>query len=135
MGNFADNIRPYVDAELEAAARDPAQAFRHLERAHVLGQASTRQHVRVHWRMLCWAWQQRDAREFFGQSFRLAGARAHDPAHARVTTLGEEKRVNAFLRLQNPEIIARLRERFPGIGEHPDARAVFVKLRELRNRW
>ena len=29
-------------------------------------------------------------------------ARAHDPASARVTTLGEEKRVNAFLRLQNP---------------------------------
>ncbi len=41
---------------------------------------------------------------------RWPGARAHDPAHARVTTLGEEKRVNAFLRLQNPEIIARLRE-------------------------
>ena len=41
---------------------------------------------------------------------------------ARVTTLGEEKRVNAFLRLQNPEVIARLRERFPEIGEKPDAR-------------
>ncbi len=66
---------------------------------------------------------------------RWPSARAHDPAHARVTTLGEEKRVNAFLRLQNPEIIARLRERFPEIGEHPDARTVFVKLRELRNRW
>ena len=63
----------------------------------------------------------------------LATARAHDPAHARVTTLGEEKRVNAFLRLQNPEIIARLREKFPEIGEKPDARTVFVKLRELRN--
>ena len=44
----------------------------------------------------------------------LPMARAHEPADARVTTLGEEKRVNAFLRLQNPEIIARLRERFPG---------------------
>jgi hydroxyacylglutathione hydrolase len=65
----------------------------------------------------------------------LAGARAHDPAHARVTTLGEEKRVNAFFRLQNPEVIARLRDRFPEIGESPDARTVFVKLRELRNRW
>src|SRR5262249_14053396 len=65
----------------------------------------------------------------------LAGARAHDPAAARITTLGEEKRVNAFLRLQNPEIIARLRERFPDIGGQPDARTVFVKLRELRNKW
>jgi hydroxyacylglutathione hydrolase len=65
----------------------------------------------------------------------LATARAHDAAAARITTLGEEKRINAFLRLSNPEIIARLREKFPEIGEKPDARTVFVKLRELRNRW
>ncbi len=65
----------------------------------------------------------------------LESAKNHDPAKARVTTLGEEKRVNAFLRLQNPEVIARLRERFPEIGEKPDARTVFVKLRELRNAW
>lgn len=65
----------------------------------------------------------------------LAVAQDHDPAKARVTTLGEEKRVNAFLRLQNPEVIAQLRERFPDIGEKPDSRTVFVKLRELRNRW
>ena len=65
----------------------------------------------------------------------LANARAHEPATARITNLGEEKRVNAFLRLGNPQIIARLRERFPEIGERPDARTVFVKLRELRNSW
>jgi hydroxyacylglutathione hydrolase len=65
----------------------------------------------------------------------LESAKNHDPAAARVTTLGEEKRVNAFLRLQNPEIIARLREKFPEIGEKPDARTVFVRLRELRNSW
>jgi len=65
----------------------------------------------------------------------LEAAMAQKPEDARVTTLGEEKRVNAFLRLQNPGIIARLRERFPEIGEKPDARAVFVKLRELRNSW
>jgi hypothetical protein len=74
MGNFADNIRPYVDAEFAAAARDPEHGFGHLERAHVLGQASTREHVRVHWRMLTWALQRRDAREFFGQMLRLTGA-------------------------------------------------------------
>jgi hydroxyacylglutathione hydrolase len=62
-------------------------------------------------------------------------AKDQDPATARVTTLAEEKRVNAFLRLTNPELIARLRERFPEIGEKPDARTVFVKLRELRNSW
>jgi len=65
----------------------------------------------------------------------LAGARAHKPETARITTLGEEKRFNTFLRLANPEIIARLRDRFPEIGENPDARTVFVKLRELRNSW
>ena len=72
--SFADDIRPYVDAELRAARSDAANEFAHLERAHVLGQASTREHVRVHWRMLLWAWRHRDARELFGQVYRLAGA-------------------------------------------------------------
>jgi hydroxyacylglutathione hydrolase len=65
----------------------------------------------------------------------LESARTHDPAAARVTTLGEEKRINAFFRLQNPQVIARLREKFPDLPEHPDASTVFVRLRELRNRW
>jgi len=58
-----------------------------------------------------------------------------DPAAAVVTTLAEEKAINTFFRLQNPSVIARLREAFPDIGETPDARTVFVRLRELRNRW
>jgi len=57
------------------------------------------------------------------------------PESAFVTTLGEEKRINTFFRLQNPDIIARLREAFPEVGEHPDAKTVFLKLRELRNSW
>ena len=65
----------------------------------------------------------------------LARARKDEPQNAVVTTLAEEKRVNTFFRLQNPTVIARLREAFPDIGEHPDARTVFLKLRELRNRW
>ena len=65
----------------------------------------------------------------------LEEARQHDPAAAVVTTLGREKRINTFFRLQSPRVIARLRESFPDIGESPDARTVFVKLRELRNRW
>jgi hydroxyacylglutathione hydrolase len=52
-----------------------------------------------------------------------------------VTTLGLEKRINTFFRLQNPAVIARLREKFPDLPERPDARTVFVRLRELRNRW
>jgi hydroxyacylglutathione hydrolase len=65
----------------------------------------------------------------------LESARSHDPAAAVVTTLGEEKRINAFFRLQNPTVIARLRSVFPDLGERPDARSVFLRLRELRNRW
>lgn len=62
----------------------------------------------------------------------VKGRRAED---VPVTTLGEEKRVNTFFRLQNPVVIARLREAFPELGEQPDARTVFIRLRELRNRW
>jgi hydroxyacylglutathione hydrolase len=58
-----------------------------------------------------------------------------DPATARVTTLDEEKRINTFLRLQSPGVIAALRAAFPDLPEQPDAKTVFVKLRELRNRW
>ena len=52
-----------------------------------------------------------------------------------VTTLGEEKRINTFFRLQNPGVIARLRQSFPEIGEKPNPKTVFLKLRELRNKW
>ena len=65
----------------------------------------------------------------------LGEARHHDPAAAVVTTHAREKRINAFFRLQNPTVIARLREVFPDLGEAPDARTVFLRLRELRNRW
>jgi hydroxyacylglutathione hydrolase len=65
----------------------------------------------------------------------LASAKNAAPEHAHITTLAEEKRINTFFRLQHPEIVARLREAFPDIGEQPDAKTVFLKLRELRNSW
>jgi hypothetical protein len=74
VSSFADDIRPYVDAELRAADLDGPDAFRHLERAHVLGQSSTREHVRVHWRMFRWALRHGDSREALGQVPRLIGA-------------------------------------------------------------
>ena len=63
---------------------------------------------------------------------RVAG---HDPARSLITTLGEEKQVNTFFRLTSPSVIARLRESFPDLPEQPDAKTVFLKLRELRNKW
>ena len=76
MSRFGRRIRPFVEAELKAAARaaDAGQAFAHLERAHVLAQDSTLQHVRVHWRMLRWGLQHRRMREVVGQAWRLLGA-------------------------------------------------------------
>jgi hydroxyacylglutathione hydrolase len=52
-----------------------------------------------------------------------------------ITTIGEEKNFNAFFRLQNSNIIEKLRESFKDIGSQPSPETVFLKLRELRNHW
>lgn len=61
--------------------------------------------------------------------------RSQDPDDALVTTLGMEKEVNTFFRLQNPSVIAELREKFPELEGDLDPKTVFLKLRELRNSW
>jgi hydroxyacylglutathione hydrolase len=66
---------------------------------------------------------------------RLATVADHDPARAAVTTMADEKQFNTFLRLTSPSVIAALREAFPELPEQPDAKTVFIKLRELRNAW
>lgn len=58
-----------------------------------------------------------------------------DPATSAVTTLKEEKAINTFLRLTSKSVIEKLREDFPDLPAQPDARTVFVRLRELRNKW
>ena len=58
-----------------------------------------------------------------------------DPSRALVTTLALEKEINTFFRLHSPTVIARLREAFPNLPDDPDPKTVFLKLRELRNRW
>jgi hydroxyacylglutathione hydrolase len=52
-----------------------------------------------------------------------------------VTTLGLEKEINTFFRLTSPMVIRRLREAFPDLAENPDPKTVFLRLRELRNKW
>lgn len=84
MTQFTARIRPHVDAEVAAARRaehngDVAAAFAHLERAHVLGQSSTWQHVRVHALMLSWGLRQRRPGEVAGQVFRIIGAGTKTP--------------------------------------------------------
>ena len=58
-----------------------------------------------------------------------------DPSHAYVSTLAVEREVNTFFRLSSPSVIAALREAFADLPDAPDPRTVFLKLRELRNRW
>jgi hydroxyacylglutathione hydrolase len=65
----------------------------------------------------------------------LADVGDQDPDDALVSTLGLEKEINTFFRLHSPSVIARLREAFPDLPDEPDAKVVFLKLRELRNKW
>ena len=66
---------------------------------------------------------------------RLPTVTGHDPAASAVTTLGDERQFNTFMRLGSAGVIARLRESFPDLPDQPDAKTVFTKLRELRNKW
>ena len=65
----------------------------------------------------------------------LPSVTGHDPKTSVVTTLEHEKKINTFFRLTSPSVIAKLRESFPYLPERPDAKTVFVRLRELRNQW
>lgn len=65
----------------------------------------------------------------------LPQVEGHDPARALVTTLGQEKQVNTFMRLTSASVIATLRQNFPDLPDQPDPKTVFTKLRELRNSW
>ena len=78
-GKAMDNYGPALLVERELAsfaqARDeqsPAYAWIALERAHILAQGVFALHGRVHFRMLRYAYEQRDAREVVGQLLRLA---------------------------------------------------------------
>ena len=54
-------------------------AFHHLERAHVLGQSSTYNHTRIHWRMLKLSFKLGSSREILGQIIRIVGASTKTP--------------------------------------------------------
>ncbi|MDN5942422.1 MAG: DUF3703 domain-containing protein [Nitrospira sp.] len=79
MSEFGRRIRPYIKREILAAYQAEARgkpdvAFSHLERAHMLGQPSTVEHVRVHCHMFLWGFRQRNVRECLGQLLRIVGA-------------------------------------------------------------
>lgn len=81
---FKKRIRGHIEQEIrlskEAEAKgDLETAFRHLERAHVLGQSVTREHTRIHWLMLRLGRLMHDRREVLGQTLRIIGASTKTP--------------------------------------------------------
>lgn len=80
-GSILDRSIRYELAQADklTAAGQYRTAFHHLERAHVLGQASTYEHTRVHWRMFKLAIRLRSPREIWGQLIRIAGASTKTP--------------------------------------------------------
>jgi hydroxyacylglutathione hydrolase len=65
----------------------------------------------------------------------LAQIEHQDPQRALVTTIALEKEINTFFRLHSPSVVASLREEFTDLPDNPDPKTVFLRLRELRNRW
>ena len=112
MTTFASRIGAHVQAELDAAAAaerrgNVASAFRHLERAHVLGQAATGQHVRVHLRMLRLAVRNRLAGEAVGQAWRIAAASLFTPIGRVPAGNTGGANVGGFRRLPVPQDLRR----------------------------
>ncbi|WP_421889229.1 DUF3703 domain-containing protein [Marinoscillum sp.] len=70
------SLRPYFVTELDAyhkqyQAGHLQDAWRHLERAHVIGQAYPYTHSLVHWKMLLFGIKIKSAKEVLGQIPRL----------------------------------------------------------------
>jgi len=116
MSEFGRRIRPYVESEILAAREaesrgQPDVAFSHLERAHILGQASTVEHVRAHWHMLLWSIRQRNVREGLGQLVRIAGAAISTAVGLVPQGNTGGSNVNPFKSLPlPPELASRIRE-------------------------
>lgn len=69
-------LKPFFNEELEQAAlsfsqQDLQQSWKHLERAHIIGQPYPYQHSLVHWKMLQFGIAIKDTHEVIGQLPRL----------------------------------------------------------------
>ena len=65
----------------------------------------------------------------------LLNLEGYDPNQPMVTSLGLEKEINTFFRLDSESIISQLRNKFSDLPEQLDEQTIFIKLRELRNDW
>ena len=116
MSTFGRRIRPYVESEILAAYQaeargKPAVAFSHLERAHILGQTSTVEHVRVHCHMFLWSIRQRNVRESLGQLLRIVGAAIGTAAGLVPQGNTGGTNVNSFKSIHIPPELAALIEK------------------------
>ena len=69
-------LAPFYKKELTAAhsafrKKHYKESWRHLERAHILGQAYPYEHSVVHWQMLCFGIKVKNIKEVTGQLPRL----------------------------------------------------------------
>lgn len=69
-------LKPYYNKELAEYEQQLSegrlqQAWHHLERAHIIGQAYPWHHSLVHWKMLLFGFRIKDGREIIGQIPRL----------------------------------------------------------------
>lgn len=74
--NMPDGLKIHYRKELELYKAELNKenlslAWRHLERAHILGQPWPREHSHVHWVMLKFGFRIKDTREIVGQIPRL----------------------------------------------------------------
>jgi len=105
-------LRAACDSELNAASAatargDAGAAFRHLERAHILSQRHTGQHVRVHWLMLKLGASGRDWREVLGQLSRIVAAAVFSRIWVPVGNTGRAN-VSAMKPMQIPDDLRRI---------------------------
>ena len=84
-------------------------AFRHYERAHVIGQRRTLLHVRAHRAMLTAGLSKRDAREIVGQMSRLLAALLFSRIWVPVGNTGGAN-VSAFARMPIPDDLQAILE-------------------------
>lgn len=71
-----EGLKVHFETELQLAKetlfKDQLQvSWRHLERAHILGQAWPVQHTKAHWRMIGFAFRIKSGKEILGQIPRL----------------------------------------------------------------
>jgi hypothetical protein len=92
---------------LRRAAGDLDAAFKHFERAHILGQRDTLAHVRAHALMLGVGWERRDSRELVAQLVRIVAALMFSRLWVPVGNTGGAN-VSAFRAMDVPDDLASI---------------------------